>query len=121
MMHEFSLADSILSVALEEARKHKAKRIKKMEVDVGELSMASLEQLDFALQSLAVDTMAEGMKVKLRVVPAKFSCERGHVSKIKLKGPDLYFALATLRCPKCKGALSVVGGKECILKRIVAE
>lgn len=120
-MHEFSLADSILSVALEEAKKHKATKIKQMSVDVGELSMASLEQLDFALQSLAVDTIAEGMKVKLRAVPAKFACEKGHVNKIKLKGPDVYLALATLKCPKCKGALSVLGGKECILKQIVAE
>jgi hydrogenase nickel insertion protein HypA len=120
-MHEFSLADSILSVALKEAEKHKAKKIKRMEVDVGELSMASIEQLTFALKCLAVDTIADGMAVKLKAVPAKFACEKGHVSRIKLKGPDVYLALATLRCPKCDGTLSAVGGKECVLKRIVAE
>jgi hydrogenase nickel incorporation protein HypA/HybF len=120
-MHEFSLADSILSVALEEAKKHNAAKIKKMWLDVGELSMASLPQLDFALRSLAEGTIAEGMDVKLRTVPAKFMCEKGHVKKMRMRGPDVYLALATLRCPRCGGMLSAVGGKECVLKKIVAE
>lgn len=120
-MHEFSLAESILSAALKEAERHKAKKIKKMFIEVGELSMAGLEQLEFALKSLAEGTIAEGMNIKLYSVPGRFKCDRGHVSRISLNGMDMFLGLTTMRCPKCGSNLKVISGKECVLKKIVAE
>lgn len=120
-MHEFSIAEDILESALEEAEKHKATTIKRIHVTVGELLMARLDQLEFALKSLAVDTIAEDMDVKLKTTPPKFKCENEHISEIHIDEDDIYLALASLKCPVCKKPLQVLSGKECILEKIIAE
>ncbi|MBN2013612.1 MAG: hydrogenase maturation nickel metallochaperone HypA [Candidatus Altiarchaeota archaeon] len=120
-MHEFSIAEDILEVALDEAEKHKASRIKHISVEVGGLMMANLEQLDFALRSLSVGTLAEDMEVDLKTVPGRFKCDNNHVNEVSIEEDDLYLALASLRCPECGSPLRVLSGKECVLKRIIAE
>lgn len=121
IMHEFSIAEDILNAVLDEVKKSKASRIKKIHIEVGELMMANLEQLEFALKSLSSGTIAEGMETDLKTVPGKFKCDNNHVNEIGIGGEDLFLALASLRCPECGSPLRVLSGRECVLKRIVAE
>lgn len=120
-MHEFSIAEDILNAALDAVKESGASSIKNISIDVGELMMANLEQLDFALKSLSVGTLAENMSIELNTVPGKFRCDNGHVNEISIDDDDLYLALASLRCPDCGSPLQVLSGRECVLRKITAE
>jgi hydrogenase nickel incorporation protein HypA/HybF len=120
-MHEFSIAGDVLNAAIMEAGKHNASRIKSISIDVGGLMQVNPEQFEFALKSLSMGTIAEGAEIELRTTPVRFECVQKHVNELDLSGMDLQIALSGLRCPECKGAVKILSGKECILRRIIAE
>jgi len=120
-MHEFSIAADIVDSAIKEAEEHKAKRIKKIFLEIGKLTLINPEQLEFAIQSTARDTIADGLKIRIDILPVEVECEEKHRNEVKYDGQDYYFFLTELRCPECGKPVRIISGKECILKRIVAE
>jgi len=119
-MHEFSVASGILETALSEAEKHKAKKIKKITIEVGQLSMISIEQLRFALDALKEDTIASKAEMDIRRMPARIRCDIGHESEISLKEP-IFHSLQKLKCPKCGEKAEISGGRDCYIKELIAE
>jgi hydrogenase nickel incorporation protein HypA/HybF len=74
-MHELSIMQSALSQALEEARKAGASRVHEIRLRIGALSGVVPDALQFAFEALADGTPAEGGKLTIENIPARFWCE----------------------------------------------
>ncbi|HIE34549.1 MAG TPA: hydrogenase maturation nickel metallochaperone HypA [Candidatus Altiarchaeales archaeon] len=120
-MHEFSIAADIVDSAIKEAEDHKAKKIKEILLEIGQLTLINPEQLEFAIQSTASDTIADGLKIRIEILPVEIECEEKHRNKVEYRGKDYFLFLSELKCPECGKPVRIISGKECILKRIVAE
>jgi hydrogenase nickel incorporation protein HypA/HybF len=73
-MHELSLMDSALSVALAEASRAGARRLLVLRLRIGVLSGVVPEALRFAFEALTPGTLAEGAELAVEDVPARFWC-----------------------------------------------
>jgi len=92
-MHELSIMDSALTVALEQAEKAGAKRVHVVRLRIGALSGVVPEALQFAFEALAPGTAAEGGQLAIENVPARFWC----AACSREFQPDDMFA----ECPDC--------------------
>jgi hydrogenase nickel incorporation protein HypA/HybF len=93
-MHELSIMESALSQACGQARAAGATRIYNISLRIGALSGVVPEALEFAFEALAPGTMAEGAKLVMEHVPARFWCGACHH---EFEAGDL-FSL----CPNCR-------------------
>lgn len=116
-MHEFALADAVITTALREAEKEGIERIKRIEVHVGELQRIKADTFEFALREVLPKReprLAETEMV-LVVDRAEFRCRPcshsfGLAEAGGPQGKDeteaIHFipelAHAFLECPNCK-------------------
>jgi hydrogenase nickel incorporation protein HypA/HybF len=70
-MHELSVTQSILNIALRHAD---GKRITDIHIVMGELSSLVDDSIQFYWEMIAKDTVAEGANLHFRRVPAEFQC-----------------------------------------------
>lgn len=73
-MHELSIMDSALTMALEQAQKAGAKRVHVLRLRIGALSGVVPDALQFAFEALAQGTAAEGGELAIEEIPARFWC-----------------------------------------------
>jgi hydrogenase nickel incorporation protein HypA/HybF len=73
-MHELSIMQSALELALEQAEQAGAQRICSIRLRVGALSGVVPEALGFAFEVLTAGTTAQGAKLMIEEVPARFWC-----------------------------------------------
>ena len=73
-MHELSITQSILKIALKHANEANAKRIENIHIVMGELSTNVDDSVQFYWDIIAKDTLAEGAKLHFRRVPAELQC-----------------------------------------------
>lgn len=96
-MHELSLTQSLVAIAEEHARAAGGTVIRSITVEVGELSGAIPEALEFAFDVCSRGTLAEGAALILRRIPGHGRCAACAAEA------DCHELLAV--CPKC-GALA---------------
>jgi hydrogenase nickel incorporation protein HypA/HybF len=92
-MHELSIMQSALSMALDQARQAGARQVLVIRLRIGALSGVAPDALQFAFEVLAPGTLAEKAELAIEPVPARFwcaDCRREFVS-------DDLFA----ECPGC--------------------
>ncbi|WP_457742734.1 hydrogenase nickel incorporation protein HypA [Thermococcus sp.] len=113
-MHEWALADAIVRTVLDYAQREGAKRVKKVQVVLGELQDVAEDIVKFAMEQMFAGTIAEGAEIEFIEEEAVFRCRNcGHTWKLKevkdmfderLK-EDMHFipevVHAFLACPKC--------------------
>ena len=95
-MHEMALTESIVEIALEEARKQGARKVTRVFLDVGALSCVVPEALEFCFSAVANGTAAEGAKLEIeRIAGAGWclDCEK-----------TVALAERFDACPECGGA-----------------
>jgi hydrogenase nickel incorporation protein HypA/HybF len=73
-MHELSIMQSALNVALEQARQAGASRVHEIRLRIGALSGVVPDALEFAFEALVPGTAAEGARLAIEHVPARFWC-----------------------------------------------
>jgi hydrogenase nickel incorporation protein HypA/HybF len=73
-MHELSIMESALTMALEQARKAGAGQVHVIRLRIGALSGVVPEALQFAFEALTPGTPAEGAELAIEHVPARFWC-----------------------------------------------
>ncbi len=73
-MHELSIMQNALSLALEQAGAARAKRVHAIHLRVGALSGVVPDALQFAFEALVPGTLAEGAALAIENVPACFWC-----------------------------------------------
>lgn len=92
-MHSLAMAQDILQAALGEAAKHEAKKIRKIEVKIGDEHSDESDSIQFCLEAVAKGTIAEGATIEVEVISADRQCpECGFV---------LPLGIHRLVCPEC--------------------
>jgi len=119
-MHEFSVSSEIVRTVLDTAEKNHGKRVLSIQLEIGELALLNLEQVTFWIQELFKGSVAEGAKIKVKIIKARISCGAcGHEGKNSSGQKDLFQHLIPLSCPKCGSTqIKVEKGRECTLKKI---
>lgn len=114
IMHEYSITESILSLALDKATKAKARKITRINLVLGELSGVVGECVQQYFEVLGKGTMAGDAALSFEMKPTLLKCRKC----------DKEFSPADHKwvCPDC-GELSIeiVAGRECYLESIEVE
>ncbi|HUE98538.1 MAG TPA: hydrogenase maturation nickel metallochaperone HypA [Anaerolineales bacterium] len=113
-MHELSVTQSILDLALKHASKANASQITDIRVVMGALSTNVDDSVQFYWDIIAKGTLAEGAKLHFRRVPAEFQC---------MDCSQKYHpADAELICPCCESTrVRIIAGEEFYLDSIDIE
>jgi hydrogenase nickel incorporation protein HypA/HybF len=93
-MHELSIMESALSAAEDSARTAGAKRVHVIRLRIGALSGVVPEALQFAFEALAPGTLAEGARLDIEDVAARFWCAG---CSREFESEDLF-----AECPVCR-------------------
>jgi hydrogenase nickel incorporation protein HypA/HybF len=105
-VHELSITQSVLNIALEAAHTAGASRITAIDLVIGDLSSVVDDSVQFYFDFLSQGTPAEGAMLRFQRLPAQVTCR------------DCVYTFTTvlpliLNCPVCGGTqLSVSGGRE---------
>jgi hydrogenase nickel incorporation protein HypA/HybF len=113
-MHEQSIVESLLTLALNNAAKANARKIVRINLVVGDYTGVVEESVDFYFRFLSKDTIAAGAKIFYTRVPAQLRC----------RDCDLLFPLQKRErcCPKCQGMrVEIVGGRELYIENMEVE
>ena len=104
-MHEQSIVASLLSMAVEDAKKDNARRIISIKLVVGELTGVEKDAVSFYFGFMARNTIASGASLEFNHTKAQLRC----------RDCDILFPRDKLEfnCPECNGkAIEIVGGRE---------
>ncbi|MCE9647757.1 MAG: hydrogenase maturation nickel metallochaperone HypA [Chloroflexi bacterium] len=113
-MHELSVTESILKIALQHAEKANATRVTDLHLVMGELSSMVDDSIQFYWEIIAKDTIAAKAVLHFRRVPAELQCTSCS-EKYRLNNGELV-------CPKCNSAgAKILAGEEFALESIDVE
>jgi hydrogenase nickel incorporation protein HypA/HybF len=109
-MHEYSIAYDLYTTARKAAIEHHAVLVTRVQVGIGEMAMASPEQVQFLFDVIAAeDPLFAGTKLECTPVPRETRCRCGYA------GDEIFV------CPRCGALPEVVSGKEIVVTNIVIE
>jgi hydrogenase nickel incorporation protein HypA/HybF len=113
-MHEASITESMLSLALEKAKEAKADKITRINLVVGELSGVVPECIQFYFDVMSKKTIAEGAKLAFETKPTQVKCRKCQT----VFTPDNH----EWKCPECKEtSVEIISGRECYMESIEVE
>jgi hydrogenase nickel incorporation protein HypA/HybF len=114
LMHELSIACSLVKAAVDEATRHGATHVLKLDVVLGALSGVEMDSLMFCFPAVAKGTLCEGAGLHVEVVPAVGRCP-GCLTLCEVS--DFMSA-----CPGCGSwPLGIKGGREMTLRAVEIE
>ena len=113
-MHELSIAQSILDIAIEAANKQGAKKITRIDLVAGELRGLVPTQLTFCFSIVAKDTLASGACLYVEEMPLTAHCEDCNADFTVIDYQQI--------CPACGSIkIQLTGGSELSVKDIEVE
>jgi hydrogenase nickel incorporation protein HypA/HybF len=92
LMHEMTVAQSLMEIIADEAAKNNAKPIS-VKISCGTLNPVNDEVLSFAFEAIAKDTLCEGVKLRVEHKPIQARCKNCN-QKFDVE-------MSHLECPKC--------------------
>lgn len=109
-MHELSVTESILEIALRHGREAGAAAVTDLFLVIGDLSTMVDESVQFYWDIISEGTPAAGSKLHFRRVPGQLACRTcGHT----------YSPREDLPCPLCGGIdIEIIAGEEFYLESI---
>ena len=123
-MHDISISQAIAETVLKEARNKRARRVLSLNLEIGELTFLSSEQIQFWLKELFEGTLAQGVKIYIKKILPLIRCKscsyEGNMDLNMGLGDDsLHAYFPIMKCPKCSSfSLEIKKGKECLVKQI---
>jgi len=113
-MHEASIAQNLLEIALGKARDHKAKKITLIRVKVGEFAGVNQAALEFAFNNFSQGTIAEKASLQIISSPLLGQCRKcNEIFEIK---KDKF------KCSKCDSLeIEIVSGQDLYIQDIEIE
>ena len=113
-MHEQSIVESLLALALQNAEKAKAGKIIKINLVVGEYSGVLEEAVDFYFSFLSRNTIAAEAGITYMHVPAQLRCRNCDTIFTPEKN--------NFRCPKCnEQQVEIIAGRELYIDSLEVE
>ena len=111
IMHELSITQSILSVALEEAKKAQANKIIKINLTIGELTGIVDDCVQFYFDLLSKDTIAAEATLSFDRPSTKLRCRNCNTTF----SPDN----PNWTCPNCQEHnMEIASGRECYISSL---
>lgn len=113
-MHELSVAENLLEIALRHGEQAKARRITDLYLVIGELSSIIDDSLQFYWDIIARGTLAEGARLHFKRIDARLKCANcGY--QYPISGEDY-------SCPVCHGYhVEFISGNEFYFDAIEVE
>ena len=104
-MHELSITQQVLDIALNKAKEANAQRVNRINLVIGEISSVIDDSVQFYFDFLSRDTMAQGAQLSFRRIQLQVKCWKCGECFSPDGGP--------WECPKChnQGA-EIVHGNE---------
>jgi hydrogenase nickel incorporation protein HypA/HybF len=113
-MHESSITESLLSLAVEKANEAKAGKITRINLVVGELAGVVPECVQFYFDFISKNTIADGAELSFVNKPATVRCRK--CDKIFTPNNNDW------SCPDChEPGVEIVTGRECYMESIEVE
>ena len=110
-MHELGITQSILDLAVGEARAVQANRIDRINLVIGELSGVVRESVEFYFDFLKKDSIAESATLDFKMVPAQLKCRD---CQAEFNPQDFLWV-----CSHCKSSnIDVIAGRDCYMESI---
>jgi len=110
-LHELSITQSILSIALEKANAAKASQISQINLVIGELSGIVDDCVEFYFEFLSKDTIAAQASLSFNHPPTRLRC-RNCATVFSPNNLDW-------SCPDCHAqTVEIVSGRECYIESI---
>jgi len=113
-MHEMSIAEGILQLLEETARKEQARRVTVVVLEIGQLASVEVESLRFCFDAVVRDSVAAGARLEIIETPGKgwcLDCNQSIALSEQLSG-----------CPFCGSfSVQVTGGTEMRVKELEVE
>ncbi len=121
-MHEGSVAQSIVDTIVGVALRENARKILRVEMEIGEICSVNVEQLIYLINMFAQDTIAKDVKVSVNEVKTKIRCNNcyyvGEVNYREVE-PSWHYRLPDFSCVRCESnKTEIVRGRELIIKTI---
>src|SRR5512137_2133135 len=113
-MHELSVTESILEIALRHAKEANARKITNLYLVIGQLASIVDHSVQFYWDIISKDTIAEGATLHFKRLPAKLVC---------LECREQFSPVSTaFGCPNCQSErVKVVAGDEFYMEAIDVE
>ena len=107
-MHEYSIVQSLIDLAEENAKKNNAKKVTKLEIKVGVLSGVEIPLLETAFNTFKEDTICSDAEFIIISQPVVIKCRNcGKENELKKN---------EYTCPECKSQnLEVLDGEDMYL------
>ncbi|MCC7208355.1 MAG: hydrogenase maturation nickel metallochaperone HypA [Anaerolineae bacterium] len=113
-MHELSVTQNILSIALEHGERAGARRITVLYLVIGQLSTIVDDSVQFYWEIIAEGTLAAGSKLHFRRIPAELECREC--------GTRFGLGRDSFDCPTCGSErVQVIAGEEFYVEAIEVE
>ena len=113
-MHELTITENLLEIALRHARKAGANQITDLYLVIGQLSSVVDDSVQFYWDIVAKDTPAEGAKLHFKRIPTEIIC---------LNCNNQYKPVENqMACPRCDSiSIKIISGEEFFLEAINVE
>jgi hydrogenase nickel incorporation protein HypA/HybF len=113
-MHEQSIVESLLTLALRHAEKAEAKKILRIYIVVGELSGVVEEAVDFYFSFLSRNTIAEDASLFFMHTPAELRCRNCNTIFLPER--------LNFHCPNCnEQQVEIISGSELYIDNMEVE
>lgn len=113
-MHEMSLAEGILQIAEDAARRQGFERVAEIRLEIGALAGVEIDALRFCLDAVLDGSLAEGARLVLETLPGRGWC--------LACGEEVEIAALYDPCPRCGGfQVQATGGTEMRVKDLLVE
>ena len=110
-MHEYSITESVLTIALEKANEANAGKITRINLVVGELSGVVSECVQFYFDFISKDTIAAGAELSFEMKPTRIRC---HKCQTEFSPNNSNWS-----CPDCQEVgIEIISGRECYMESI---
>ncbi|KKK42753.1 hypothetical protein LCGC14_1061600 [marine sediment metagenome] len=119
-MHEFSFALNIFRVAEATAKKHNAKKITEVLLEIGELTLIVPHLLQRSFEMATKGSIAEGAKLTILITPGKVKCrECNKTSPVTITKEAQLTGLQLFDCFHCgSNNTEIIEGKKANVKNI---
>ena len=112
-MHEASLAEGIIKIALDAAKENHAAKISEVGVVIGEMSGVEVESLEFSFRLLTKGTAAESARLVVQRTSLVARCGEC--------GNEIHLTEYNFFCPRCGGVLEIISGREMQVRYVEAD